>query len=112
MPATGSTKCSVPATTFLSRPHGVDHLLRRQVGDRRQRAQLRDERGERSRTSAGAPRADARARRRQHAVGDRLAVPEAAVAGHRLERVAGRVAEVEDAPAPLSRSSRRRRRPP
>ena len=39
-------------------------------------------------------------RRDQHAVADRLAVTEAAVLGDRFERVAGGVAEVEDAARP------------
>ena len=34
----------------------------------------------------------------QHAVGDRFAVAEALVFGDRLERVAGRVAEIQHAP--------------
>ena len=39
-------------------------------------------------------------RRDQHAVADRFAVAEAAVLGHRFERVAGGVAEVQDPPRP------------
>ena len=56
--------------------------------------------------SASAPRAAAELRGDQHAVADRLAVAEAAVLRDRFERVAGRVAEVQD-PAQARFASRR-----
>ena len=43
---------------------------------------------------------DGELRRDQHPVADRLAVAEAAVSGHRFERVPGGVAEVQDPARP------------
>ena len=63
--AVGSTKCSVPSTTFLSCPIGLEHLGDRKIGDRRERAQLRDQRRERGASSGRrSRRARRRARRR------------------------------------------------
>ncbi len=62
--------------------------------------------------SASAPRATRQLRGDEHPVGDRFAVPEAPVLRDRLERVAGGVAEVQDAPRARFAFVGRRRRPP
>ena len=84
--------------------HGLEHLRRGEVGNRRERPKTRDEIGER--LAIGVGQRAARAGELggdEHAVADRLAVPEAAVLRHRLDRVSRRVAEVQDpAQSPLA----------
>ncbi len=111
--AVGSTKCSVPATIFLSCRIASMICADRDVGDRRQRTEAGDEIGERLAIAVG-QRAAAHGQLRgdEHAVGDRLAVPVAPVLGDRLERVAGRVAEVQDAAQTGFLLVGRRRPPP
>ena len=111
--AVGSTKCSRPATIFLSCRIASRISAVGQVGDRRQRAEAGDEIGERLAIPLGE-----RAARHgelggdEHAVGDRFAVTEPPVLGHRLEGVAGGVAEVQDAAQARFLLVGRRRRPP
>ena len=95
----GRTKCSRPATIFLSCRIASSISAIETSRDRRQRTQAGDEVGQRRRDRARPVRRAPTAKLGgdEHAVGDRLAVPEAPVFRHRLERVAGRVAEVENA---------------
>ena len=95
-----ATKWSVPATTFLSCDSGGHHRPERQVGDRRQRTEPADQPRRRAARPPRrcTPRRHAEGQRRQHAVADRLPVPETPVARDRLQRMADRVAEIQDAP--------------
>ena len=97
----GSTKCSVPASTFLSRAVAATHAAadRSAIGGRGPTPidQRRDAIGlGRAHRAPGA----GHGHRRQHPPAHRLAVLEAAVVRDRLEGVAERVAEIEDAAQP------------
>ena len=99
--AVGSTKCSRPATIFLSCciASSICVAETSAIGGSGPRLAIRSASACRSR-SASAPRAAAELGGDEHAVGDRFAVAEAPVLRDRLERVAGGVAEVQDAARP------------
>ena len=94
-------KCSVPATIFLSCAMAPTISLRREIHDGRQRPELRDQRGDALLDVRGRDAAlHAERERGEHAVGDRLAVAEAAEPRDRFEGVADGVAEVQHAAQP------------
>ena len=78
---------------------GFEHFFGREIRNRGKRPEVSDNLRQRAPIVFGHDAAgDGNLGGDQHAVGNRLAVTEALVFGHRFERVTGRVAEVQHAP--------------
>ena len=97
-----ATKCRRAVHDLLVAADRGEHVGAAQAGHRRQRPEPIDQRADaRAATSGGRDAArDAQRQGDAHAEADRLAVAQPAVAGRRLERVAGGVPEVEDPAQP------------
>ena len=109
-----STKCSRLLDDFLVAAGRFDDVARREVVDRRQRAELADQarRARRGPLTGMRPRATRQVGGDEHAAGDRLAMPEAPIRRDGLDGVARGVPVSSEHDAARSPAHPRRRRRP